>query len=106
MIPIIDSLLGVYIGRSLQGIFIAPVIPTIVAILKIYSSEEVLGRVTGLNQTFNHLGNLFGPMVASFIAGYLSTEMVFFFSAGLFLLMGGMLVVFKRQISHKITERA
>lgn len=103
MIPVIDNLLGVYIGRSLQGVFIAPVIPAIVAILKIYSSEEILGRVTGLNQTFNHLGNLFGPMVASLMAGYLSTEMVFFFSASLFLLMGGMLIVFKRRIVHNTT---
>lgn len=73
----IKSINFLYITRFVQGLFIASISPTVVGVLKMNSSGEHFGKITGMNQSCIFLGNVIGPILAGLIFGYLSTNFVF-----------------------------
>ena len=72
--------------RFLVGLTVGGLLPSVHALLRHSTPTHMVSRVYGYNNSFVSLGNLLGPTIGGFVAGYISINGVFLMtSAFLFL---------------------
>jgi MFS family permease len=75
--------------RFMLGIFMGGLVPTVNALLRRYSPDDMISRTFGFNSSAFSLGNMFGPIVGGALSGPIGIEGVFLVSGGLLLATGG-----------------
>lgn len=79
-----------YVVRFFQGLVGAGIFPSINALMKKTADDRIFGRASGLNQSFIFLGNVLGPIIAGFVAGY-SLSFIYIL-LGILCAIGGLVV--------------
>lgn len=74
--------------RFALGVAIGGIIPVRVAFIRQEAPIAMQGEVLGYNTSLRFLGNVFGPVMGGFVAGYFGISSVFFITSGLLLLSG------------------
>lgn len=69
--------------RFLLGFCTAGIVPTIAALIRIYTPKGKEGKAFGYNSSLLSLGNMLGPIVVGALSGVLSYRGVFVFVAGM-----------------------
>lgn len=78
--------------RFLLGVTIGGIIPVRVAYIRQEAPIAMQGEVLGYNTSLRFLGNVIGPVMGGFIAGYFGISSVFFITSALLLLSGFLLI--------------
>ncbi|TKC16311.1 MFS transporter [Robertmurraya kyonggiensis] len=78
--------------RFLLGMAIGGIIPVRVAYIRQEAPIAMQGEVLGYNTSLRFLGNVIGPVMGGFIAGYFGISSVFFITSALLLLSGFLLI--------------
>lgn len=78
--------------RFLLGMAIGGIIPVRVAYIRQEAPIAMQGEVLGYNTSLRFLGNVIGPVMGGFIAGYFGISSVFFITSALLLLSGVLLI--------------
>nr|WP_263323249.1 MFS transporter [Neobacillus sp. Marseille-Q6967] len=79
--------------RFLLGVVIGGIIPVRIAYIRQEAPIAMQGEVLGYNTSFRFLGNIIGPMLGGFIAGYSGFSAVFFSTSALLIISGIILFV-------------
>ncbi|MEK4149655.1 MFS transporter [Robertmurraya sp. FSL W8-0741] len=77
--------------RFALGVAIGGIIPVRVAYIRQEAPIAMQGEVLGYNTSLRFLGNVIGPVMGGFIAGYFGISSVFLITSGLLLLSGFLL---------------
>ncbi len=75
-------------------------LPCITAYIRLEAPLDMQGEVLGYNQSFRFLGNVIGPALGGFVAGFGGISSVFYVTGSLFLV--GFVLLF---VSLKHTEQ-
>lgn len=71
--------------RFLYGMAVGGMLPCITAYIRLEAPLDMQGEVLGYNQSFRFLGNVIGPALGGFVAGFGGISNVFYVTGGLFL---------------------
>jgi EmrB/QacA subfamily drug resistance transporter len=97
--------IGWMIGfRALAGVFNAPTLPAIMAIIAEVFPAEERGGALGFWATVNGAGHGFGPVISGLLVQYLGWESVFWFNAAL-ALIGVVMITFVVPSDSKRTSK-
>lgn len=88
----VDSIWQLVIVRFLLGVSIGGIIPLRIAYIRHEAPLSMQGEVLGYNTSLRFLGNIIGPALGGFIAGFYGISSVFFFTSGLLILSGAFLL--------------
>ncbi|KRG15276.1 MFS transporter [Lederbergia galactosidilytica] len=86
--------------RFLYGMAVGGMLPCITAYIRLEAPLDMQGEVLGYNQSFRFLGNVIGPALGGFVAGFGGISSVFYVTGSLFLV--GFVLLF---VSLKHTEQ-
>jgi DHA1 family multidrug resistance protein-like MFS transporter len=86
--------------RFLLGMVIGGLIPCRTAYIRQVVPLSIQGEMLGYNSSFRFLGNVIGPVMGGFLAGYIGISSVFFVTTSLFVISAGMLwMIIQREAS-------
>ncbi|MFS0612085.1 MFS transporter [Lederbergia ruris] len=71
--------------RFLYGMAVGGMLPCITAYIRLEAPLDMQGEVLGYNQSFRFLGNVIGPALGGFVAGFGGISSVFYVTGSLFL---------------------
>ena len=80
-----NNITDLLVGRFLLGFFIGGMIPSLNVLIKKMTPAEKLGSAFSMNISFLNLGNLFGPLLGSYVAAGFGIRSVFYITMGMFL---------------------
>ncbi|MEN2767178.1 MFS transporter [Ornithinibacillus xuwenensis] len=89
----VTSIWQLVIVRFLLGVSIGGIIPLRIAYIRQEAPLSMQGEVLGYNTSLRFLGNIIGPALGGFIAGFHGISFVFFFTSALLLLSGVFLLI-------------
>jgi len=72
-------------SRFLLGLFMGGMLPSVNALLRVYTPDGMESRVFGFNSSFLSLGNILGPMAGGALAGWVGIRGIFLFACGMLL---------------------
>ncbi|MCJ7843474.1 MFS transporter [Lederbergia sp. NSJ-179] len=101
----VKELWQLVILRFLYGMAVGGMLPCITAYIRLEAPLDMQGEVLGYNQSFRFLGNVIGPALGGFVAGFGGISSVFYVTGSLFL-VGFVLLFFSFKHDHqkKLTE--
>ncbi|MDF1509562.1 MFS transporter [Robertmurraya sp. DFI.2.37] len=91
--------------RFALGVAIGGIIPVRVAYIRQEAPIAMQGEVLGYNTSLRFLGNVIGPVMGGFIAGYFGISSVFLITSGL-LLLSGFLLFASMQKNPKLVKHS
>jgi DHA1 family multidrug resistance protein-like MFS transporter len=95
--------------RFILGMLIGGLIPCRVAYIRQVAPLSIQGEVLGYNASFRFLGNVIGPVMGGFLAGFYGISSVFFMTSSLFVFSAGLLLLIvlreRRSIRSAIVEK-
>lgn len=91
--------------RFALGVAIGGIVPVRVAYIRQEAPIAMQGEVLGYNTSLRFLGNVIGPVMGGFVAGYFGISSVFFITSGL-LLISGFLLFASMQRNPKLLKRS
>ncbi|MGN8646149.1 MFS transporter [Gracilibacillus sp. HCP3S3_G5_1] len=89
---LVDNIWQLIFVRFLLGMAIGGVIPIRTAYIRQVTPISIQGEVLGYNTSIRFLGNIIGPVIGGWIAGFYTIATVFYFSSGLLLVSGCVLL--------------
>ncbi|WP_047980552.1 MFS transporter [Ornithinibacillus contaminans] len=89
----VQSIWQLVIVRFLLGVSIGGIIPLRIAYIRQEAPLSMQGEVLGYNTSLRFLGNIIGPALGGFIAGFYGISSVFLVTGGLLILSGVFLLV-------------
>lgn len=101
----VQQLWQLVILRFLYGMVIGGLLPSITSYIRREAPLDMQGEVLGYNQSFRFLGNVVGPTLGGFVAGFGGISSVFFVTGALFLVAFGILWLSNKQRQEKVRER-
>ncbi len=79
--------------RFLLGISIGGIIPVRIAYIRQEAPLSMQGEVLGYNTSLRFLGNIIGPSLGGFLAGFFGFSAVFFVTSALLILSGVIMLI-------------
>jgi DHA1 family multidrug resistance protein-like MFS transporter len=73
-------------SRFLLGLFMGGMLPSVNALLRVYTPDGMESRAFGFNSSFLSLGNILGPVAGGALSGWIGIRGIFFFGSALLLL--------------------
>ncbi len=84
------------------AVFSSPIGAIITGLLSERTKDEDQGGILGLNQSYNSLGQIIGPLLAGAIAARIATNNIFLASAGVFVATLLVSVMSQKKATHKL----
>lgn len=91
--------------RFALGVTIGGIVPVRVAYIRQEAPIAMQGEVLGYNTSLRFLGNVIGPVMGGFVAGYFGISSVFYITSGL-LLLSGLLLFAAKQKNPKFIRKS
>lgn len=91
--------------RFALGVTIGGIVPVRVAYIRQEVPIAMQGEVLGYNTSLRFLGNVIGPVMGGFVAGYFGISSVFYITSGL-LLLSGLLLFAAKQKNPKFIRKS
>ncbi|KAB8126281.1 multidrug efflux MFS transporter [Gracilibacillus oryzae] len=102
---LVNNITQLIIIRFLLGMAIGGIIPIRTAYIRQVTPLNIQGEVLGYNTSIRFLGNIIGPVIGGWIAGLYNIATVFYFSSGILLASGIILIItVKRQEKNEGKE--
>ncbi|WP_309120101.1 MFS transporter [Paenibacillus sp.] len=76
----VDNIWQLIASRFLLGLFMGGLLPSVNALLRVYTPDGMESRAFGFNSSFLSLGNILGPMIGGVLAGWIGIRGIFFFA--------------------------
>ena len=76
--------------RFIHGIAVAGLMPSVNHLIKEFVPQEFLGRMYGINQSFQFIGMSSGAIFGGFIAEHFGIPVLFFLAAAMLLASAGL----------------
>ncbi|TLS54317.1 multidrug efflux MFS transporter [Paenibacillus antri] len=76
----VDNIWQLIASRFLLGLFMGGMLPSVNALLRVYTPDGMESRAFGFNSSFLSLGNILGPMIGGALAGWIGIRGIFFFA--------------------------
>jgi len=96
------NLIAFGVLRFIYGLFFAAVYPSLNALIVRATTPDFRGRAFSLNQSFNQLGTLTGPIVGGGLAGFVSIPVVFILNGALLMITAGTLKMNDRKRNKEV----
>jgi len=81
----VDNVWQLLASRFLLGLFMGGMLPSVNALLRVYTPDGMESRVFGFNSSFLSLGNILGPMAGGALAGWIGIRGIFLFACAMLL---------------------
>jgi DHA1 family multidrug resistance protein-like MFS transporter len=90
--------------RFFLGMVIGGLIPCRTAYIRQVAPLSIQGEILGYNSSFRFFGNIIGPVMGGFLAGYIGISSVFFVTSSLFLISAGLLWMIIQRATRPVKD--